>query len=233
MLLSIIALLNVSFVQNAQGLEPHIVTGKIYEANGSVVVNCTTVTITNARTGESSNTTGNVTGVYAFNLLNLPSGWAYGDTIQIKAYNATNATGTNSTQLLVGLLSTTIDIWIGTTQAVSGINFYVLDTNNEEANGAMVNVKDSNGDIIITKVTDSDGKTSATLADGLYTITVGGTGFDDTAKNIRVHGSDTYTIILGEAEAEALLTDIWSLLLMLFALVGIIFSLMWVLKKVR
>jgi len=224
---------NVSFVQNAQGLDPHIVTGKIYEANGSIVVNCTKVTITNARTGESSNTTGNVTGVYAFNLLNLPSGWAYGDTIQITAYNATNATGTNSTQLLVGLLSTTIDVWIGITQAVSGVNFYVLDTNNEEVNGAMVNVKDSSGDIVITKVTDSDGKTSAVLSDGLYTITVGGTGFDDIVKTIRVHGTNTYALVLGEAEAEAVLANIWNILLMLFALIGIIFALGWVLKKVK
>lgn len=229
-LVSVIGLLSMIPTQVA-GLDPHIVTGTVYEVNGTLCDNCT-VTVLNVRTGESSNTTSNATAVYAFNLLNLPSGWSYGDTIQVTATNGTNATGTNSTQIKIGALSTGIDIWIGTTQAVSGVNFYIVDEDGYPVQGAYINIKDSSGDIVTTKVTDSDGKASADLSNGLYTITISKSGYDDVVKVIRVHGCD-YAIRIGGVEVVGItMGDIWWWVLIILAIVGTIAILAYVAKKV-
>ena len=230
MLLSIVACLIVGTTTTV-ALDPHVVTGTVYEANGTTVPVNTTVTILNSRTGESSTADTNATGVYAFNLLNLPSGWAFGDTIQVNATNATSVAGLNSTQLLLGTTSTVIDIWIGSSTAISGINFYVIDEDGYPVDGALINIKDNSGDIVTTKMTDSEGKTSTTLSDGLYTITTSKSGYDDETTKIRVHGANTYTIRLGEEEGGVVITDFWYWFLVAFALFGIFAFLAYVAKK--
>ena len=228
LLISIVAMVIVGTTTTV-ALDPHVFTGTIYDQNGTVVNN-DTVTILNVRTGESANTTGNTTGIYAYNLLNLPSGWAYGDTIQITAYNGTQ-TGVNSTQILIGEVSTGMDIWIGATSQVSGVSFYVLDNDGYPVDGALINIKDSSGDIVTTKMTDSYGKSSHTLSDALYTLTVSKSGFDDQIILARVHGATTYTIRLGaDVDAGVVLTDWTYWALILLACIGIIALLLYVTK---
>ena len=231
LMLSLIVFSNMGSEQ-VEALDPHIVTGTVYEANGTAISGVN-VTIVNARTGETSNATSNATGVYAFNLLNLPLGWAFGDTIQVNGTNATGIGGTNSTQILIGLTSTVIDIWIGTTSAISGINFYIIDEDGYPVESALINIKDSSGDIQGTKMSDSDGKASTTLSDGLFIITVAKSGFDDVVQTIRVHGVNTFTIRLGiEVERGVVLTDLWFWVLIIFALIGIVVALSYLAKKV-
>jgi hypothetical protein len=230
-LVSVIGLLSIMPTQ-VGALDPHIATGTVYEANGTICDNCT-VDILNTRTGGTGNTTSNATGVYAFNLLNLlgGAGWSYGDTIQITATNATNSTGVNSTQIKVGTLSTGIDVWIGTTQAVSGVNFYIVDENGYPVQGAYINIKDNSGDIVTTKITDSDGKASADLSNGLYTVTISKSGYDDVVKVIRVHGCD-YAIRIGGVEVVGItMGDVWWWVLIILAIVGTIAILGYVAKK--
>lgn len=231
MLLSIVTLLIVGTTTTV-ALDPHVISGTVYEANGTTVPVNTTVTILNSRTGESSTADTNATGVYAFNLLNLPSGWAFGDSIQVNATNATSVAGINSTQILVGMTSTVIDIWIGTTTAVSGVNFYIIDDDGYPVESAMINIKDYSGDIVTTKLSDSYGKASTTLSDGLFTLTVSKSGFADRVILARVHGFNTYTVRLG-TEAEGLaLTNLWYWGMIILAIFGIIAILTYVAKKV-
>lgn len=230
MLISLVALVIVG-TTNTVALDPHVFSGTIYDQNGTVVDN-DTVTVLNVRTGESANTTGNATGIYAYNLLNLPSGWAYGDTIQITAYNGTQY-GVNSTQILLGETSTSMDIWIGTTTEVSGVTFYILDDDGYPVDGALVNIKDSSGDIVTTKMTGSNGRASETLDDGLYTLTISKSGFDDKVQLARVHGTSTYSIRLGEEEGAGIaLTDWTYWALILLACIGIIAILLYITKVI-
>lgn len=231
-LVSVVAMLIVGS-KSVLALDPHVVTGFVYEVNGTTVPSGSNVTVTNVRTGESKNTTVNATGVYAYNLLNLPSGWAYGDTIQIIGENATYATGTNSTQLLIGAVRTGIDVWIGTTTRTAGVNFYIVDNDGYEVSNAMINLKDSNGDIVTTKLSDSDGKASTTLDDGLYTVTVSKSGYDDVTETLQVHGCD-YTITLGEEEdaAAVAISDWLWWTLIAFACIGIVALILYAIRKV-
>jgi hypothetical protein len=231
MLLSLVAFLVVGTTTTV-ALDPHVVTGTVYEANGTALPSAT-VTILNTRTGESSTTTSNATGVYAYNLLNLPTGWAFGDTIQVNSTNATSIAGINSTQILIGTTSTTIDIWIGTSSAISGVNFYVIDEDGYPVDGALINIKDNSGSIVTTKMTDSQGKASATLSDGLYTLTTSKSGYDDETTKIRVHGANTFTTRLGDEDVGVVVTDFWYWFLIAFALIGIVAFLAYVAKKVK
>lgn len=227
--LSLVALVNIG-PTHVEALDPHVVTGTVYEANGTACVNCTVVVL-NVRTGETNTTSANATGIYAYNLLNLPSGWSYGDQIQITATNSTGVNGTNSTSLTIGTLSTTIDVWIGTITAVSGVNFYIVDEDGYPVDSALINIKDSSGDIVITLMTDSGGKTSTTLSDGLYTITVTKSGYDDIVKTIRVHGCDYAIRLLGVEVVGVTLAGLWFWILVLLAIIGTVVILAWILKK--
>jgi len=231
LLISLIALLSIGPIQVVRGADPHIVTGVVYEANATLCENCN-VTITNTRTGESENTTSNATAVYAFNLLNLLSGWAFGDTIQVTAYNDTGVNGTNSTTIKVGTTSTTIDVWIGTTQVTHGVNFYIIDQDGYPGDNAFINIKDNSGDIVVTKMTDSYGKASADLDTGLYTITVSKSGFDDVIQKIKVYGS-TYSIRIGGKEAVGITTGdlcFWAFIILI--VIFIVAILAYAFKKV-
>lgn len=232
LMLSIVACFTGGFVQTAEGLDPHVVRGTVYEANGTTCNNCN-VTVANLNTGEnSSGVTSNATGVYGYNLLNLPSGWSYGDTIQVTATNATGETGTNSTTLTLGSVLTDLDVWIGTATGTSGVTFLILDENLEPLENAYINIKDSAGDIVVTKISGSNGKASYNLGDGLFGITVSKSGYDDETITIRVHGASTYTIILGlEAEAGITVPGFTYWLLVILALIGVVGVLSYVAKK--
>ena len=231
MLLSIVVLLNAGMVQNSQALDPHIITGTVFEANSTLCDNCT-VQVMSTRTQESSNTTSNATAVYAFNCLNWPSGWAYSDVVQVTAWNSTNVTGINSTSIKIGSLSTNIDVWIGTISNISGVNFYIVDCDFGLVAGAYINIKDSNGDIVITKLSDENGKASTDLGYGLYTITVSKSGFEDEIRNIRVYGSGcSYFIQIEEEEEGVIATDYFYWAMILFAVIGVIAILAYILKR--
>lgn len=226
-----LGMLSTISVYNVGALDPHVLSGNVYEENGTVCASCN-VTVTNARTGESATTTSNATGVYAYNLLNLPSGWAYGDTIQVVGENSTGSTGENSTQIAVGTTTTAMDIWIGTTTSVSGVTFYIIDEHTYPVENALINIKDASGDTVTTKISDADGLASATLSDGKYTVTVAKTGYEDKVVTIRVHGTATYTIQIGEAEEAAVtLASIWDWVLIILAIVGVMVIVGYVLKK--
>lgn len=233
LLISLIASINMGLLQNAEGLDPHVIKGYVYETNGSVVPSSTTITILNTRTGQSSTDDTNATGYYSFNLLNLASGWAVGDSIQVNCTNATDVAGQNSTHILIGTSFTTIDLWIGATTEYTGISFYIIGDDGEPVNNALINIKDNSGDIVTTKMSDTDGKASTTLLDGLYTFTIGKAGYDDVRTTARVHGTNGYSIRLGEAiEEPAVLTDLYTWALLIFACVGIVTLLLWIAKKV-
>lgn len=220
--------------QDVAALDPHIVKGSVYEKNATdvwVTVTNATVTILNVRTSESTNQTANITGYYSYNLLNLPSGWAYGDTIQVTGYNATNASGVNSTQIALGKTNTTIDIYIGVTTAIGGVNFFVTDDDGYALEGALINIRDSNNDTVITKRTASTGKTSTNLSNGLYYITIAHKDFPDLFKVLRVDGSETFSFTMGEARVadDEALDLTW--LLYLLAFVGILALLFFAFSK--
>lgn len=230
LLLSLVCL-NMGFVQNAEGLDPFVIKGYCYENNGTKIPSIT-VTLLNTRTGDSTNVSANSTGWYSYNLLNFPNGWMYGDIIQGNITNSTGSTGSNSTQLKVGTTSKQMDIWIGLETRVSGVEFYIIDQDGYPIEGALINIKNSDGDIVTTKMSDSNGKASCDLADGVYTVTVSKSGYNDVVKKIRVHGSNTYTIRLGEAEEdEVTISNFWFWVMLAFALIGVLASMMYLAKR--
>ena len=229
-LISVLAILS-AVPSHVEALDPHIVTGTGFESNGTTCNNCN-VTITNVRTGEnSSGVTSNATGVYAYNLLNLPTGWAYGDTVQVTATNGTGSTGSNSTTLTIGDVSTEIDVWIGTTTVSTGVNFFVVDANGYPVESAMINIKDNSGDIVVTKITDSEGQASHELSNGLYIVTLSKSGYDDVVQTIRVHGT-TYAFRMGVVTEAVVLTDFWYWAMVFLALIGVVALLSYISKKV-
>lgn len=221
---------------NVEALGPHVVKGSIYEKNATdvwVIVDNATVTILNTRTDESKNTTANTTGYYAFNLLNLPSGWSYGDTIQVTAYNATNASGTNSTQLALGATNTTIDVYIGITEVGAGVNFFVMDNDGYALDNALINIKDSSNDTIITKRTSVNGKASTNLSNGIYYISIDHKDYDEMSKILRVHGPSNYAFIMGEVEIAGEGMDLYTWLLYLAAFLLILSLLIYGIMKYK
>lgn len=232
LMLSIMAMFTGGLVQTVQGLDPHVIRGYVFETNATACPSAN-VTIYNLNTGEnSSGVTSNATGYYAYNLLNMPTGWSYGDTIQVVAENSTGETGTNSTTISLGTVLTTIDVWIGTSAATSGTTFFVLNENLEPLENAYINIKDASGDIVVTKITASTGKASHSLSDGLYTVTVSKTGYDDEVESIRVHGANTFTFILGLEEEDVISTTSWTYyLLIILACIGVIALLAYLAKK--
>jgi hypothetical protein len=149
------------------------------------------------------------------------------------AENSTGATGENSTQLAVGTTTTTMDIWIGTTSAVSGVTFFIMDEHTYPVENALINIKDASDETVTTKISDADGLASATLSDGKYTVTVAKTGYEDKVVTIRVHGAATYTIMLGEAEEAAVtLASMWDWVLIILAIIGVMVIVGYILKKV-